>query len=207
MKETTHPLDQLGELRNQHLTGGTVVLADNECHGLIRSTLKGASLKLAQRKGSASLLLSTIENCTVLAVTRQRDFRFFRARFVDSTFHGTYSGIDFGNREEAGDHSDFGSVERCDFTQAILDGCRFFNVDVSTLRFPRWPHAVIENPHLRVADINAMTWPGLLGEYMALKTPAIVRAEVVYVPRIAELTQCSENEIRSALEQLGGVLL
>lgn len=208
MTETTHPLDGLGEIRNEDLTGGTVLMSEGECRGFIRSTLREGTLKLAQ-KGWASVLLSTVEDCNVVAAKRQRDFRFFRARFIGCSFFGTYSGIDFGRRGEVEVEGDFGSVENCDFTNAVLDGCRFFNVEVSTLRLPRWPHVVVEKPHLLADLVAAIDWPGHLGEYMEICTnkPSSLSATVIHIPSLAQFVRCTEEEARQAFEQLGDVLM
>lgn len=199
----TYQLDARKYIRGQQLTGETVVLSDRECAGFVESTLTNGTLTLAQTKGAAIISLGTLENCRVVAVKRQRDFDFFSARFIGCQFEGTYSGISFGSKGGGDALFDFGSVQGCDFTNATLDDCRFFNADVSTLRFPSWPHVVMLEPRNRLADAAAMDWPGLLGKYMTLEEPESVKAVVMHVPSLARLVKCTEEEIREAFEKFG----
>lgn len=205
----TYQLNPSGYIRDQSLVDGTVVLSENDCRGLVDCTFASGTLRLAQSKGRPVIVHSTITDSDVVAVKRQRDYPLFDARFIGCTFFGTYSGIDFGHSDRRDDHGDFGCVERCDFTQATLDGCRFFNVDVSTLRLPRWPHVVIEEPHTRAADVRAMSWPGHLGEYMDICTnkPSSLKASVIHVPTLVHQVRCTESEAREAFEKFGRVLM
>jgi hypothetical protein len=203
----TYQLDARGDIRGQDLLGETVVISEKDCGGLVESTFTSGTLKLAQSKGKATILRSVVRESTVVAVKRQRDTNFFSARFINCTFHGVYSGIDFGSEGRGHHLYDFGAVEGCDFTDATLDGCRFFNTDVSSLRLPRWPHAVLLDFSKRAADVAAMTWPGELGRYMRLNEPDAVKAVVLHIPSLARLVACTEEQIRQALEEFGGVVM
>lgn len=183
------------------------MLSENACHGLIDCTFTSGTLKLAQSKGAASILRTIVKDSDVIAVKRQRDYRLYRARFFNCRFHGVFSGIDFGRADDTEFFGDFGAVEGCDFTDATVDGCRFFNVDVSTLRLPTWPHAVLLEPHKRLADVARFEWPGLLGKYMEIKEPESVKAVVMHIPSLTRLVQCTEEEIKVALEKFGGVVM
>lgn len=205
----TYQLDARGDIRGQDLFGETVVISEKDCGGLVESTFTSGTLKLAQSKGSATILRSVVRDSKVVAVKRQRDTNFFGARFINCTFHGVYSGIDFGSEGRGHHLYDFGAVEGCDFTDATLDGCRFFNTDVSSLRLPGWPHAVLLDFSRRAADVAAMTWPGELGRYMRIcaDQPASEKAGVIHIPSFARLVACTEEQIRQALEQFGGVVM
>src|SRR5687768_4137303 len=92
----SYQLDATDAIRDQALVGETVVLSDNNCRALIRSTLTDGVLKLAQPKKAGGLVMSTLKDCLVDAVKPQRDSDFFTARFINCRFHGVFSGIDFG---------------------------------------------------------------------------------------------------------------
>jgi len=203
----TYQLDETSEIRGRDLIGETLVLSENECRGLIDCTFSSGTLKLAQSKRSPIILRSTVKDSDVIAVKRQREFRFFRARFVSCRFRGVFSGIDFGHVDDTEFEEDFGAVEGCDFTGSTLDGCRFFNVEVATLRFPRQEHAVILEPLQRAGDVAAIDWPGHLGKYMEICTnkPASLKATVLHIPSLARLLQCTEEEIKAAFERFGGL--
>lgn len=203
----TYQLDETSEIRGQDLVGETLVLSENECRGLIDCTFSSGMLKLAQSKRSPIILRSTVKDSDVIAVKRQREFRFFRARFINCRFHGVFSGIDFGHTDDTESDEDFGTVEGCDLTDATLDGCRFFDVKVATLRFPRQEHAVMLEPYKRAGDVAGIDWPGHLGKYMEICTnkPASLKATVMHIPSLARLVQCTEEEIKAAFERFGGL--
>ena len=204
----TYQLDATDAIRDQELVGDTVVLSDDNCRSMIRSTLTGGVLKFGQPKKAGGLVMSTLKDCLVDASKPQRNSNFFTARFINCRFRGVFSGIDFGRREDRADlHEDFGTVEGCDFTDATVDGCRFFNTDMATLKLPRHEHAVLLAPHKRVADAVALEWPGLLGKYMQLEEPASVSAAVMHIPSLARLVRCTEDEVREALQKFGGVVI
>ncbi|WP_457337788.1 hypothetical protein [Rhizobacter sp. P5_C2] len=168
-------------------------------------------MKLAQHSSQWPIVIlrTTIADCDVVATKHQRDFALFKARFINCRFHGVYSGIDFGRSHNTERDGDFGAIEGCDFTDATLDGCRFFNTDASSLRLPGWPHVVLLDFARRTADVAAMTWPGELGKYMRIcaDQPASVRAGVIHIPSIAKLVACTEEQAREAFEKFGGVVM
>lgn len=202
-----YQLDARKHIRDQSLAGESVILSEGECAGFVESSLRDGTLKLAQSKGAAIISLSTFTSCDVIAVKRQRDFDFFSARFISCKFEGTYSGISFGREGRGEPLYDFGSVEHCDFTEAILDGCRFVNVDASTLKFPGFPHVIVLDPHTRAGEVAGLEWPGHLGRYMEICTnkPESVKASVLHIPSLARLVQCTEEEIKAAFEKFGGL--
>jgi hypothetical protein len=118
-----------------------------------------------------------------------------------------FSGIDFGRSDNVERDGDFGNIEDCDFTEATLDGCRFFNVDAATLRLPPWPHVVLPDFGKRASEVAAFTWPGELGRYMRIcaDQPESVRASVIHVPSFAKLIACTEEQVRESLEKFGGL--
>ncbi len=201
----TYQLDRNGYIREQKLAHETVVLSEKECHGLVSSMFVSGTLRLAQTKYSPAIVQSSVIDSDVVAVRRQKDYRFFKARFVDCRFHGVFSGIDFGRSHSIEVDGDFGAVEGCDFTDATLDGCRFFNVEASTLRFPAWPHVVLHDFAKRAQDVAAVAWPGKLGQYMRIcaDQPESVKVSVIHVPSVAKLVACTDEQVRDALEKVG----
>ncbi|MFM2057812.1 MAG: hypothetical protein RLY71_2197 [Pseudomonadota bacterium] len=209
----TYQLDAARRIRDQHLTGETVVLSEsaNDCHGLVGCTFSSGTLKLNQKSSRWPIVIvgTTVVDSDVIAVKRQKDDRFFTTRFINCRFHGIFSGIDFGRGHRPELHEDFGTVEDCDFTEAMLDGCRFVNTDVSTLKLPRYEHAVLIEPYKRAADVAPIAWPGHLGQYMKICTdkPESFKALVIHIPSLARLVKCTEDEVKAALEKFGGVVM
>jgi hypothetical protein len=207
----TYELDARGDIRSQVLVGETVVLSEDECHGIVDSKLTACALKLAQKSSRWPIVIvrTTVVDSDVVAVKRQKDDRLFQARFINCRFRGVFSGIDFGQSHNVARDGDFGGVEGCDFTEAKLDGCRFFNVDVSSLRLPRWPHVVLLDFAQRAAEVAAMKWPGTLGNFMRIcaDQPVSLRVAVIYTPSLTKLVGCTEEQMREAFEQFGGVVV
>lgn len=201
-------------IRGQTLIGDTVVISEKvgDCEGIINSTLTGGILKLAQAKGWPLLLQSTFIESEVIAVKMQKNCPLLSARFIRCHFKGTFFGVDFGHLENQAppfERDEFGRVEHCDFTQARLEGCRFFNTDISTLKFAGWPQVVIPDPHLRAQDVDKVQWPGKLRMFIEICTDGLTKpsACVDYVPSMVKRLNCTPEEIRTAFEQFGGVLM
>jgi hypothetical protein len=204
-----YEVDEGGYVRDQRLANETLVLSERDCHGLVNSTFDVGTLKLAQAKFGPTIVQSIVAGSDVIAVKPQKEYRLFRVRFIDCRFHGVFSGVDFGRAGETQPEENFGAIENCDFTDATLDGCRFINVNVSGLRFPTTGHVVLIDPSKRAADVAAMQWPGLLGTYMegCTNRPESFKATVLYIPSLARMVKCTEEEIRIAFEKFGGVLI
>lgn len=184
-----------------------MILSEKDCRGLRDTVLARGTLKLSQRSKNWPIIIvrCTVKDSDVIAVKNQTTDRFLQARFLNCRFHGVFSGIDFGHTDRSQLGEDFGCIENCDFTDAILDGCRFFNVDPSTLRFPAWPHVVLHDFSRRVQDVAAADWPGRLGHYMQIcaDQPESVKVSVIHVPSMAKLVACTEEQVRLAFETFG----
>lgn len=110
-----------------------------------------------------------IIGCTFIAMKTLTGFKFLRARLYDSKIEGNYSGCDFGKK--AGIYNEKGDLARCDFSSARLDGCRFFNCDMSSLTFnPTYPVMIVIRPRETAARIDqASVHPRLQAFISALK--------------------------------------
>lgn len=84
-----------------------------------------------------------------------RDYQFRRVHFDGVKLVGTFIGCDFGSWDSA----DIGSIANCDFTDAVLDGCRFLNADVQSIELPRWPCFAIGNPAEAREYVMRTEWP------------------------------------------------
>jgi hypothetical protein len=80
---------------------------------------------------------------------------FERAHFNGVKFSGAFVGCDFGNW----DSLEIGSIENCDFSEALLDGCRFLRCNPETIIFPQWPYFTILNPSNARDFVLSQNWP------------------------------------------------
>jgi hypothetical protein len=117
------------------------------------------------------------------------------------------SGCDFGRWPE--DNNADGGIERCDFSAATLDGCRFIECEAASLTFPRWPSFTILDPKRRIHEIAAMHWPGKVSslvesfDYYPDQTVAVSLS----AKRIAKKYEVAEEQIREVVTKLEGVIL
>jgi hypothetical protein len=211
MNVMTYQLDARSQVRNQSLIDESVVLSEDACCGILDSTLLRCTLNLSQKTSRLPIAIvgTSVVDSDIKAVTRQKNDRLFWAHFINCRFSGVFSGIDFGRSHNVERDGDFGAVEHCDFSAATLDGCRFFNVEPSTLIFPSKGHAVLIDLHKRAGDVAGMSWPGQLGKYMeiAADMPPSLRAQVLHIPSLARLVKCSQDEVREALGRFGGIAM
>ena len=135
-----------------------------------------------------------------------KNFRwYFHSQLKGCRFTGKYSGNDFGRWPDGPWN---GSLEDCDFTEARLDACRFIGCDVSTLRFPRWPHFTLLDTYARHQELSAIQWPGDVGCALSgfdrgpVNTVAITNSATVLAKRYG----VSEESIKAVVERLDGVI-
>ncbi|ATB38178.1 hypothetical protein CYFUS_003611 [Cystobacter fuscus] len=179
-------------------------------------------------KGSLYFLGSglTLRNCTVVVKVSGRNLFLTGSRFIDCSFEvkqelknhqqwvkaslkgcrfkGRLTGCDFGHWPDYGTGWEHGAIEDCDFTEALLDGCRIMGADPTTLRFPKWPCFTILDPIRRARELNSVQWPGgfrpiiVEGQY---RDPPCTTAVTLYAPSLAKRRETTEDAFRAAIEQ------
>lgn len=209
----TYQIDSRGDIRDQHLRGESVVLSDDEhiASGLVDCVFESGVLTLAGRSAQwvPIILRTTVTDSEVIAKVPVKNKRFFKTRFINCRFRGAFQSIKFGRGFRPELYEDFGTIEGCDFTDAVLDDCEFVNVDVSTIKFPLRDHVVLLEPYKRAGDVAKVKWPGNMARYMALCTEPEewLKAVVAHIPPLARQLNCTPEELRRAFEQFGGVLM
>ncbi len=167
----------------------------------------------------------TLRNCTVvikvperaLVIARTRfidciievkrvlkNFRWYHAHLEGCRFSGRFSGNDFGSWPETPEE---GSLKDCDFSLAQLDGCRFIQCDVRTLRFPSWPCFTLIDPIRRWRELSALKWPGEMSrmvEGFAERLPETSAATYCAI-EVSRSYGTTPDAIKAVLETLNGV--
>jgi hypothetical protein len=69
---------------------------------------------------------------------------FTGAIFRDIHFSGRFSQCDFGSKP--GKWKELGGLYDCNFSAAVLNDCRLFNVNIERCQFAEWPTVVLESP-------------------------------------------------------------
>ena len=163
-------------------------------------------------RGSALILDSQLTNSTVETKKRMKDARFFGSDYIGCKFKGKFSGVDFGRSPWPGpltnEMDKYGDMVDCDFSEATLDLCRFFNVGIARQKFAPWPQFVIPHDRELVAARSNGPWPGKFAEYLAVAeqenpTLAATTGTVAYFMKRNSMTQ---EELEQALNRIGGVI-
>ncbi|MFE8601337.1 pentapeptide repeat-containing protein [Archangium violaceum] len=168
----------------------------------------------------------TLHNCTVALKVPARRLHILGAQFIDCSFEvkqelknhqewvfaslkgcrfkGRLSGCDFGRWPGYADRWEHGAIEDCDFSEAILDGCRFMGCDPSTLRFPKWPCFTILDPIGRAPELLRVQWPGIFGDVTVAnlhKQPRVTTALTLFAPAMAKRQETTPEALRAVIEQ------
>ena len=176
----------------------------------------------------------TLRNCTVLLKVSARHLRIVQeTQFIDCSFDvkqelknhqdwvfaslkgcrfkGRLSGCDFGHWPDYSSLPGYqhGSIEDCDFTEALLDGCRFMGCDPTTLRFPKWPCFTLLDPIGRSRELNSVQWPGRVGPIVIQtlsKQPPSTVALTENAITLAKRFDTTPEELREVLEKFDCVV-
>jgi hypothetical protein len=114
------------------------------------STLIGCDIRILCGAHFVNLFGSTFEQCTFRPRREMKNLRFTGMTLWGCSFVGRYSGCRFGKESE----DEVAAVRACDFSGASLFHlCDFLDgADVSTMRWPAWPHIVVTDlPRSRAA--------------------------------------------------------
>lgn len=129
------------------------------------------------------------------------------AAITGCTFTGHFVGHSFGHWPDYGVYCDNGWIENCDFSAAVLDGCRFMDCNIGSIKLPKWPCFTILHPCSQRSEIESIQWPGELRVWATVIAQSIdiTTAIVNHAPGLAKQFSCTEEELREALIRLGNV--
>jgi hypothetical protein len=155
-------------------------------------------------------LSGQLVDCTIQAKSELKNLRWARMGLKGCRFKGRFTGNDFGFREDHIDKWRLGGAVDCDFSEARLDACRFYNCEMSTIQLPRWPCFTLLDPVRRAAELARLEWPGLFGsvviEGLAEQEESVV-ALTYHAPTVAERLDTTAEELRAVLEGVSGVVM
>jgi hypothetical protein len=160
-----------------------------------------------------SIVEARFINCTIRAKRQQTYFPFDSAYFERCQLKGRFAGCEFGRRidddpEDPLYWSEAGIVDT-DLSAARLDGCRFMNCDLSTLRLPLWPCFTICNPKQARKQAEQLPWPGIMrilpGTWRDEPEGSVA---ITYDARtFCKKDGVTEEELKAVLAQLPGVIM
>lgn len=168
-------------------------------------TLRRCSLVLRVPARALVITRSRLIDCAIDVKQELKNFRWDSVFLKGCRFTGRMMGNDFGRWP---DSPPGGGIEDCDFSEALLDACRFLDCDISSLHLPRWPCFTILDPVRRSNELSAVQWPsdiGLIARGFA-KDPSSTVAVTYLAPALAKRRDTTPEAIRATLEKLDGVL-
>ena len=145
-----------------------------------------------------SLSISTVRfiDCTFEIKKPLKNFQSWCWAFLQNcTFKGKLIGNDFGHWPEC--YWEHGGLDGGDFRDAILDGVRFLDCDMSKVQLPAWPHFTIRKPKAHQRELLNANPPGKLGPilFQFEWNPDITVAITYYASRIAKACSVTEEEL------------
>ncbi|WP_434390102.1 hypothetical protein [Melittangium boletus] len=196
---------------NRELEGDRLELTDKTAIYWLgpNVTLRGCTLILGVSARWLHLVSGKLINCTLQAKGELKTLPWTSMELKGCSFKGRFSGNDFGLRVDGDDTRTHGGIEDCDFSEARLNGCRFFNCDMRTLHLPRWPCFTFMDPIGRAEELARREWPGQVGllvEGLA-KNPEGTVAETWHAPTMAEKMDTTVEALRVALERAPGIFM
>lgn len=199
-------------ISDQHLVGETIRIGDDWAESIVRCTLENCHVIIDVPRGDAGIHDCQLTECTIETKRRMNDSRFFGANYIRCNFKGKYDGMDFGRSPWPIPGTDipfkYGELVDCDFTEATLDMCRFFNVDITRQKFAPWPQFVIPYASKVIAAKLPKKWPGKFGVHMRLvprQNPALVATTGTVADYLKEWAITLE-ELEDILNTIGGVI-
>ncbi|WNG48019.1 hypothetical protein F0U60_30660 [Archangium minus] len=167
-------------------------------------TFRRCTLVISVASRWLTLMSGNMIDCTIQAKSALNTLRWATMNLKGCRFKGRFTGNDFGFREDPIDKWKIGGIEDCDFSEARLHGCRFFNCDMNTVRLPRWPCFTFMDPCRHATELGRREWPGLFGQVviqgLAKDLDGVV-AVSWYAPTIAEQLDTTAEELRTLLER------
>ena len=198
-----------------HFADAVVEIGDDLPKGLLSCTLERCRVVISVKAGGPSIYRSRLIDCTIEVKRKMRDTRlpkFFDSDYVRCKFKGHFSGVDFGRSPWpdplTGELDKHGDLIDCDFTEATLDLCRFFNVDITRQKFAPWPQFVISMEQYRKAAAMERGWPGKLGIHISGRLKenpqlsAVTGTKSDFMKRYA----VTEEELEQSLQAMDGVI-
>lgn len=189
------------QIREQVLHSADLLLSDQEANFLGPDVIMEGCRIVLQLNAKKLTLVDDVKfiDCDISAKRQLRDFRWHAAFLQDCRFHGTYIGNDFGRRTDG--YSANGGIERCDFSNAVLDACRIFGCEPDSVVFPRWPCFTLINPCDRLEEMKGALWPGELGTWVRSFSffPHTTVALTEYAPNLMKRYKVTEQELVQSL--------
>lgn len=199
-------------IRDRHLVGETLLLSSEGARAIVDCTLENCHIIVDRKDHIVAIGNSKFIRCALEFKHKLKNAQLVSSDYIQCSFKGKFDGVDFGRWPEPDpltkQMDELGDVVDCDFTQATLDLCRFFGVDIGRQKFATWPQFVLPYKQELAAAQLHRAWPGKFARYLSLieeEDPALTAATGTrndFMKRYA----ITEEELAQALDDIGGVI-
>lgn len=196
------------QLRDQTIESMSILLKNNEVNYLGPNlVLRGCRIVISTTARGLVVTRVSLDDCEIETKKPLRNFSFCSARLEGCRVAGMYVGCDFGRWPDDDDYPD-ADVVACDFSTARLDGCRFIDCSVDTLKFPLWPCFTVLDPVSRSTELERLKWPGRIRiAFEAHRdSPPETRAVTYYAPELTKRLGGDEEQLKEIVTSLEGVI-
>jgi hypothetical protein len=200
-------------ISDRHLTREKIYIGDNWAESIVRCKLDECHVIIDVPHGGPGIYNSWLTKCTIEIRRQIKDSQgFMYANYVHCKFRGKFLGMDFGRSpwpdKTTASMIAHGELLDCDFTEAALDLCRFFNVDITRQKFAPWPQFVIPYQQELAASNLDYPWPGEFSRYLSLakkQNPALT-ASTGMVTEFSKRYKISSEQLEKVLDIIGDVI-
>ena len=147
----------------QTISNQTLVF-DSKCIYFLGPELILQNCELIIKTAASNFLNCGVEfhNCTIVFKRKFAGMRWDKSKFFNCKFIGEFGG-NIGNGILGVDY--VCEIRDCDFSECILNGVRFIEVDMATIKLPRWPCVTIFNPYHHIQELNQVKGWGIYGSF------------------------------------------
>ncbi len=189
-------------IRDRHIR-----LANDEVNLLGPSlVLRDCVIDSSSSARNLSISETVMHRCTFNSKRKLINSQWCDVKLHGCKFTGKYSGCDFGWQETNNGDDE---IKDCDFSETILDGCRFMNCSPCSIVFPKWPCFTVVLPIERTKDILSVNWPDDLGIFMEViaDSPLGTTASTGHARSLVRRLGGREEDFKELLKELGGVIM
>jgi hypothetical protein len=210
-------IDEDNRVKHQRLENENILIGKSGVRAVVDCELLNCTLTLDVKH--FALFRCVLKNCTLIVKNQLKESQAFNCRYERCAFKGKFLAVDFG-RDPVIDpvsktYDTLGKLIDCDFTEATLDLCRFFSVDISRQKFASWPQFVVPFAQRVAASKLERQWPGefkLFLDLAAHQLPNLsaTTGTVNYYCHNQKKNRgfsLTEAELRQALLDVGGVVM
>ncbi len=195
------------DINNQSLQGDTINIAPKEDFILRRgSVLKDCQITNKATAWYLRLTRSVIEGGSFSTKVRLNELNWLRVKLHGVTFKGKFVGNDFGTKAEI--YENLGEIRDCDFTEASVHLCRFFNCDIASNKFAP-NHFILPRNASSSRSLLSLNWPDSI-HYLAEMYARHIEElsfSVADISLLAKEEKTTEDEIRQLFGRVEGIVM